>query len=225
MSSRDKSAHGRLPLPWATIGFALLCLGLYVVFGGMPEMLVYGRSEIQDGEWWRLVTGHLVHLDLRHLAYNIGALLALGILYETASFGGSGRILALFGFGGAVVTAALYYGWPATTYYVGLSAVLNALYAATTISMWRETGNRLWLIVFSLNIAKIGWEAAAGPLFSGGLAWPPHIGAHIAGVTAGCSLVFWNMLRATATPRRLTIRSLRPTAPRPACRPVNSPAH
>ena len=97
-----KSTHGKYCFPWVTMGLTGLCLGLYVHFGGAPDMLVYDRAEIQNGQWWRLATGHLVHLDLHHLVFNIGALLALGILYETASFGGSGKLaLGVFGLGGA----------------------------------------------------------------------------------------------------------------------------
>jgi rhomboid family GlyGly-CTERM serine protease len=190
-----KLIHGKQCLPWVTLGLAALCLGLYAVFGGAPDMLVYDRAEIQNGQWWRLATGHLVHLDLQHLVYNIGALLALGILYETASFGGSGKLaFGVFGLGGAVITAVLFIGSPATLYYCGLSAALNALYAATTIGMWRETGQKIWLAAFGLDIAKISWEAAFEPIFSSALAWPPHTGAHVAGVVAGCALAAWSAL-------------------------------
>lgn len=195
MIIRRKSTHGKRRLPWVTLGLTALCLGLYALFGGAPDMLIYDRAEIQNGQWWRLATGHLVHLDLHHLVYNIGALLALGILYETASFGGSGKLaFGVFGLGGAVITATLFEGSPATLYYCGLSAALNALYAAVTIGMWRETGQRIWLAAFGLDIAKIGWEAAFEPIFSSTLAWPPHTGAHVAGVVAGCALAMWSAL-------------------------------
>ncbi len=188
-----KLTHGKHCLPWVTLGLTALCLGLYAVFGGAPDMLIYDRAEIQNGQWWRLATGHLVHLDLQHLVYNIGALLALGILYETASYGGSGKLaLGVFGLGSAVITAALFEGSPATLYYCGLSAALNALYAAATIGMWRETGQRILLAAFGLDIVKISWEAAFEPIFSSTLAWPPHTGAHVAGVVAGCALAAWS---------------------------------
>ena len=190
-----KSARGKRCLPWVTLGLTALCLGLYALFGGAPEMLVYDRAEIQNGQWWRLATGHLVHLDLHHLVYNIGALLALGLLYETASFGGSGKLtFGVFGLSSAVISATLYEASPATLYYCGLSAALNALYAATTLGMWRETGHRIWLAALGLDIAKISWEAAFEPIFSSTLAWPPHTGAHVAGVMAGCAIAMWSAL-------------------------------
>ncbi|HUS96035.1 MAG TPA: rhombosortase [Hyphomicrobiaceae bacterium] len=210
MTIRRKSAHGKQCLPWVTLGLTALCLELYALFGGAPDMLVYDRAEIQNGQWWRLATGHLVHLDLHHLVYNTGALLALGILYETASFGGSGKLaFGVFGLAGAVITTALFVGSPATLYYCGLSAALNALYTAATIGMWRETGQRIWLAAFGLDIAKISWESASEPIFSSTLAWPPHTGAHAAGVVAGCALALWSAFECRVDDNRSM------TAPRP----------
>ncbi len=187
--------HGRLRLPWVTLVLSGICLGLYALFGGTPEPLVYDRVQILNGEWWRFVTGHLVHLDLQHLVTNVGALLALGLLYETSDFGGPGRLAGgIVGFSALMISAALFLGFPAMACYCGLSAVLNALYVALTLGMWRETGHKLWLAAFGLDLAKIGWEAAIGPVFSSSLAWPPHIGAHVAGVIAGCIFAGWCML-------------------------------
>lgn len=189
--------HGRFRLPWVTFVLSGICLGFYALFGGTPDSLVYDRVQILNGEWWRLVTGHLVHLDLQHLVTNVGALLALGLLYETSDFGGRGRLAGgIVGFSALMISAALFLGFPATAYYCGLSAVLNALYVALTLGMWRETGHKLWLAAFGLDLAKIGWEAAIGPVFSSSLAWPPHIGAHVAGVIAGCIFAGWCMLTA-----------------------------
>ena len=178
--------HGKFRLPWVTLSTAAMCLGLFAAFGGTPEALVYDRDLIAGGEWWRLVTGHLVHLNLQHLAFNCGALLALGVLYETARFGGPGRLaVSVLGLGVVAVSAALYLGDPGTASYCGLSAVLNTLYVAVTIGMWRERGDWFWLAMFGLGAAKIAWEAVAGPVFSSALPWPPHIGAHVAGILAG----------------------------------------
>ncbi|MDQ0326689.1 rhomboid family GlyGly-CTERM serine protease [Rhodopseudomonas julia] len=181
--------HGRPRLPWFTLGLAALIGTLYALAGGAPSGLVYDRGAIEAGEVWRLVTGHLVHLDLHHLSYNLGALLALGIAYELSPFGGSRRLaLHVFGFGGLAVTATLLALFPETLRYCGLSAVLNTLYAALTLGLWKETRDKIWLLALGANVAKIAWEAAFGPIFSADLVWPPHLGAHVAGLLAGCGI-------------------------------------
>src|SRR6202047_5191213 len=57
------------------MGLALLaaCLPLVVpTLGGEPgrQLLRYERTGLALGEWWRLATAHLVHLDLRHALLN-----------------------------------------------------------------------------------------------------------------------------------------------------------
>ena len=66
--------------------------------------------------------------------------------------------------------------------------MLNTLYAAVTLGLWRETRQPLWLAAFFADVAKIAIETAFGPIFSSGLAWPPLPAAHIAGLAAGCML-------------------------------------
>ncbi|MBK1622439.1 rhombosortase [Afifella marina] len=187
MQALANAFHGRPRLPWFTLGLAALTATLYAVAGGAPSGLVYDRAAIESGEVWRLATGHLVHLDLHHLGYNLGALLALGTAYELAPFGGPRRLaLHIFGVGGLAVTATLLAFFPDTLRYCGLSALLNTLYAALTLGLWKETREKIWLFALAANVAKIAWEAAFGPIFSAGLAWPPHLGAHVAGLLAGC---------------------------------------
>ncbi|MEM8743517.1 MAG: rhombosortase [Pseudomonadota bacterium] len=205
--------HGRFRLPWVTLSLAAICASLYALFGGTPELLVYDRAAIAGGEWWRLVTGHLVHLDLQHLGTNVGALLALGFLYETSDFGGPRRLaFGVLALSGLIISAALFLGAPATAFYCGLSAILNALYVATTLGMWRETGSKLWLAACALNLVKIGWEAAFGPIFSTALAWPPHIGAHIAGFVAGCVFAAWSTSRINRASSDLASRGPMPAS-------------
>lgn len=183
--------HGWPRLPWVTLGLAALCLALFAGLSGAPAALVYDRAAILDGEAWRLLTGHLVHLDRHHLTYNVGALLALGTAYETARFGGPARLLlAIVGGGAAFVSITLLTAFPGTQLYCGLSAVLNTLYAALTLGLWRETRRPLWLLAFAADLGKLAFEAAFGSIFSAGLAWPPHLGAHVAGLAAGCAIAF-----------------------------------
>jgi len=42
--------------------------------------LLYDRTAILRGEWWRLWTGHWVHFSFSHLAWNLAVLLGAGLL-------------------------------------------------------------------------------------------------------------------------------------------------
>src|SRR5215472_8744792 len=56
-------------------GLALVCacaalLLLALTGEGGRGLLRYDRAALAAGEWWRLITAHLVHLDLRHALLN-----------------------------------------------------------------------------------------------------------------------------------------------------------
>ena len=46
------------------------------------ELGRYERDAIENGEYWRLVSGHLVHLGFGHLWPNLAALVVIGALFE-----------------------------------------------------------------------------------------------------------------------------------------------
>ncbi|MEE9338293.1 MAG: rhomboid family intramembrane serine protease, partial [Methylococcaceae bacterium] len=68
--------------PIKTLIMVLMMYLLWVFFGPAPEQLIYDRALISQGEIWRLLTAHLVHLDSEHLILNLAALLVLGSLLE-----------------------------------------------------------------------------------------------------------------------------------------------
>lgn len=207
-------SHGGPRLPWVSVALAVVSLGLFAVFGGKPEAFIYNRELIESGEFWRLATGHFVHLDQKHLLMNVGALIALGILYETSPHGGALRLLSgCFVVSGGLISAVLFLGDPMTQFYCGLSAILNALYVATMIAMWRETRSRLWLAGLGLLFAKTGYEAVSGPIFSSSLEWPPHLGAHLTGMAAGMLLLVYGLFEKMLSrlgPARRDIRGSTP---------------
>lgn len=45
------------------------------VFAAAGELLQYDRQAIADGQLWRVVTGHLVHIGLEHLAWDAAVFL------------------------------------------------------------------------------------------------------------------------------------------------------
>src|SRR5215472_9209273 len=64
----------------------LICLILHAVLGlgdSLAALLRYDRGAIAAGGWWRLLTAHLVHLDLHHLVLN-----ELGLVLMWSLFAG-----------------------------------------------------------------------------------------------------------------------------------------
>lgn len=86
--------------------------------------LIYSASAIAQGEWWRLLTGHLVHLSSSHLAYNLAAILVAGSLLEARRHP---HVVLLCLFSALMISVVLYLMQPALAYYGGLSGVVIAL--------------------------------------------------------------------------------------------------
>ncbi|NNE21682.1 MAG: rhombosortase [Rhizobiales bacterium] len=188
------NAHGTC-VPWVTGSLAALLVVLHIGAAGVFGDLVYDRTAILNGEVWRVLTGHLVHLDWNHLALNALALLGLGYLIETDGPGGRRNVLAVLGASIAAIGAALLVFHPMTILYAGLSGALNGLFAFICLRFFARTRSWIWLALLAGGICKIAWESAFGPAFSATLAWPPEALAHFAGLFGGFAVAAVNSWR------------------------------
>ena len=110
----------------------LAIFGVCVVLaaGGdeLRELGRYQRDAIENGEYWRLVSGHLVHLGFGHLWPNLAALVVIGALFEGEFRNGDWWRVSIAS--AAAIDLGLYVLDPAVDWYVGLSGVLHGFVAA-----------------------------------------------------------------------------------------------
>ena len=67
---------------------ALLCalaVGLALLPPAVQESLYFDNARLVAGDWIGLASGHWMHVDTAHLAWNIGALALLAGLIESRS--------------------------------------------------------------------------------------------------------------------------------------------
>src|ERR1700680_2342648 len=67
-------------------GLGLCAACLILLLPSLPGqsarlLLRYDRTALAQGQWWRLLTAHLVHLDLRHALLNCVGLLLMWALF------------------------------------------------------------------------------------------------------------------------------------------------
>jgi len=190
-----EARHGTW-LPWRTGLLVVAALMAAAMFGPAPSAWVFDAQLVGQGEWWRLVTGHWVHSDVEHAAWNIAALAVLGALFERRL--GNGMLVAL-AVGTLGVDAWLLTGLSAPDAYCGLSGILNSLLAAGLLALGRE---RPHPVVFLTGLAaggKILVEIALGGALFTQTAWPSVPQAHAMGFVCGLS---WGLAGVAASRSR-----------------------
>jgi rhomboid family GlyGly-CTERM serine protease len=165
------------------------CLALlWALRAGGPEWTValrYERVRIAGGQWWRLVTGHWVHLDTRHLLLDSGGLVLLWCLYAR-ELRPAQWLLVLAGATFAI-DAGLWWGDPGLAWYVGISGLLHGAWAAGAMAQLLR-GDRRAALMLALLAAKLLLERrSAGSVLASGL--PVVHLAHDCGALAGLLVV------------------------------------
>lgn len=150
------------------------------------EWLRFERAAISDGEVWRLLTGHYVHLGVSHFLLNAAGLLLVWYLVGRQF---SALQWLLIGCGSLIaIDLGFWILEPELEWYVGLSGLLHGLLVAGIIKGWR--GDRLTAMMLAVMVAaKLLYEQLAGPLpgsvaSSGGSV---VVAAHLYGALGGAA--------------------------------------
>jgi rhomboid family GlyGly-CTERM serine protease len=195
--SEGRSDPTRLPavdrLPHAAWVLGLLAaLSVLLALSGETGRLAlrYEKSAVWSGEYWRLLTGHLVHASSAHLLLNvIGVGLICGLFPR--DYSPRQWILIL-----AASIVAIDLGFvlfePQLQWYVGLSGVLHGALAAGAIAWWQHETRPLAFALSAVLVGKLSWEQMHGALpLSGDM--PVIVDAHLYGACGGLAvaLVIW----------------------------------
>src|SRR5580692_1721019 len=148
------------------------------------QLLRYDRVALAAGEWWRLLTAHVVHLDTRHALLNC---LGLALMWALFAREYSPRQWVPIVLGAMVaIDAGLWLGDSTVLWYVGSSGALHGIMAAGVLAHLR-TGERDGWILAAALVLKLAYEHWVGALpFSG--RDPVVVDAHLYGVLGGVAM-------------------------------------
>lgn len=182
MKMFDDTVSGEFFLPKYTLFLAGGVALLYFLLPLSPPTWIFDRSHIESGAYWRLISGHLVHTDGQHLAWNLAALVLLGAVIERCS-------VALFWisllFGIVAVDIGIYWAVPGLEQYCGLSGVLNTLWIVALGIAWKGTYSWVVPLAGLAGACKLAVEKSGNIAVFTDTAWPPLVESHIAGQIAG----------------------------------------
>jgi rhomboid family GlyGly-CTERM serine protease len=165
---------------------ALLLVCLLLAAGGdeLRELARYERAAIESGEYWRLVSGHLVHLGWGHLWPNLVALLIIGALFDGVLRNADWWRVSVAS--AAAIDLGLYLFEPGVAWYVGLSGVLHGVVAAGALALCIERQALGFVLAIGL-CAKLSFEQLVGPVpfTAESVGGPVVVAAHLYGASGG----------------------------------------
>ena len=169
---------------WRCCVLLVLMAGLLMLWPAAQSALMWQRQSLAQGQWWRLITAHLVHIDARHCLLNLAGLLLITELFWDALRLAEGLALLLTCALG--VSLLLLLLQPQLLWYAGLSGVLHGLWAGCAGAALLRTKNAFYaiaLLVLAIKLTLLPSPASAIPVVPA---------AHWYGALSG---LFWLALR------------------------------
>ena len=144
---------------WLTgAALTLPSLAVYVWPNAMTA-LIWQRDALAEGQWWRLITAHFVHLNVRHLLWNLlGAWVICELFWDQLELPEG---LMLCGASALGVSLLLWFCQPAFFWYAGLSGVLHGLWAGAAGAAWCRRPSLFFLVALILLLGKLAWPVGS----------------------------------------------------------------
>ena len=176
-------------IPVAVIGIS----GLFALGGDeVRDWLRFDRGLIDAGQYWRLVSGHFVHLGVSHFLLNSCGLLLVWYLVGQHLSAANWLFIAAASI--LVMDIGFWLFEPQLYWYVGLSGLLHGILAAGIVAALRHD-RTMALILATLVIVKLAYEQLLGPLpgseasSGGSVVVVAHLYGAIGGVVAAVVLL------------------------------------
>jgi rhomboid family GlyGly-CTERM serine protease len=116
---------------------------------------------VQDGELWRVITGHLVHLSRMHAFMNeLGLLFLIVVLWDVLEPWG---LLIATLLAAISITLGVLLFHSNLPYYVGFSGITHGLFAWGGLRVWQSGQKGYAALILFTVVAKLIWEGTMGP--------------------------------------------------------------
>ena len=180
----DNTVQNWLPRRYRlTLAFVSVILVLSAGGDSLYDLLRYERIAIlQNHQYWRLITGHLVHGSWQHVWLNLAGLLLMSALFLNTYTVWQWICIGLISM--FTIDLGLLCLMPQLLWYVGLSGVLHGILSAGAMAWWRAGSRPMAAMLAVTVLGKLIWEQWQGALpLSGSL--NVIVNAHLYGAAGG----------------------------------------
>ncbi|MCK5001994.1 MAG: rhombosortase [Gammaproteobacteria bacterium] len=188
----------RISMQWNhALWLFILLLSAYLQASGQVPNWRYDQALIDNGHYWLLLSGNIVHLNWAHWGLNIAGLTIVAFFFS--SYGSVFHWLFVILVSAVFVGVGLYWFNPDVSTYVGLSGVLHGLFiygGLREIRVYPASGYALLFIL----IGKLIWEVVYGAvpgseeLTAGRVVTDAHLYGAIGGGLAAVLLSLFDQL-------------------------------
>lgn len=136
----------------------LIIISMICILAQLPliqSWLVWDKTAINSGQWWRILTGNFSHTNSVHLIMNLAALWILVWIFRPRP----NHFVFLLIFISSIIGLCLLsssLGW-----YLGLSGALHGLFSYWALNEALRGRRTSWALVVAV-IAKVAWEGVYG---------------------------------------------------------------
>ncbi|MDI9244489.1 rhombosortase [Marinobacter sp. CHS3-4] len=160
---------------------------IVLMYPPMGQLLEWSRVEIAQGQWWRLLTGHWVHLGPTHLLLNLAGLFLLSVLFDRPATTAwwAGYLLTA----PVAISFALEWAIPALDWYRGFSGCLHGLFVLLAMANLSQSPRWNTLLLVGLGIklvAEAFYPTGTADLIGAAVIYQAHWLGALTGVMAGC---------------------------------------
>jgi rhomboid family GlyGly-CTERM serine protease len=167
------------------VGLLIACAVLLLPeIGGehARELLRYDRAGLAAGQGWRLLTAHVIHLDLEHAALNTLGLVLMWALFARDYKPGQWAVILCVAI--VAIDAGLWLRDSTVAWYVGSSGALHGVMTAGTLAHLRRGDLDGWVLA-AFIVVKLGFEQHAGALPFSDSGAGVVVDAHLYGAIGG----------------------------------------
>jgi rhomboid family GlyGly-CTERM serine protease len=168
-------------------GIALAVLFMALILpeaGGEAARIAlrYDRAAVAAGEWWRLATAHIMHLDLEHAVLNSLGLVLMWALFARDYSARAWAFIVVTSI--AAIDAGFWFRDTSLTWYVGSSGALHGVMTAGTLAHVLRRDLDGWILA-AFIIVKLAFEQSTGALPFAEADASVVVNAHLYGALGG----------------------------------------